>query len=69
MQEVGAIIVASVLAVAVMTVTLAFAAFAMQYGWNLFAPELFGLPTATAYNALGVAVVMLTAKMFFGGAK
>jgi len=43
--------------------------FSLKYGWNMFAPELFSLPQATADNAFGVAVVMLTAKMFFGGVK
>ena len=53
----------------VMLFSLIVTTFALKYGWTMFAPELFGLPRATGDNAFGVAVVMLTTKMFFGGVK
>lgn len=38
---------------------------AISFSWNAFAPELFGLPRASARNAFGIAVLMLTARVFF----
>ena len=38
---------------------------AIGFSWNAFAPELLGLPKASAWNAFGIVVLMLTAKVFF----
>ncbi len=69
MSDLLAAIAAFAFVIFVMLFSLIVTTFALKYGWNMFAPELFSLPRATADNAFGVAVVMLTAKMFFGGVK
>lgn len=69
MNNVLAAIAAFVFAIAVMAFSLVVTTLALKYGWNLFAPQMLGLPSATGDNAFGVAVIMLTAKMFFGGVK
>lgn len=69
MSDVLAAIAAFVFVIAVMAFSLVVTTFALRYGWNLFAPELLGLPRASGDNAFGVAVIMLTTKMFFWGVK